>query len=83
MEKVTLNDRQLEFLARGNPHLDKYFVGVFPCDRLPANPDKSTPRAYIVNTDPEALPGRHWLGLWTEQNKCEVMDSYALPLDKY
>ena len=83
MEKIALNDKQLEFLARGNPHLDKYFEGVFPCDRLPPNPDKSTPKAYIVNTDPEALPGRHWLGLWTEKNKCEVMDSYALPLDVY
>ena len=83
MEKVVLNDLQLEYLARGNPYLEKHFVGVFPCDKLPDKPDKSEPRAYIVNTDPEEMPGRHWIALWTENNKCEVMDSYALPLDTY
>ena len=24
-----------------------------------------------------------WLGLWTEQNKCEIFDSYGLPLHVY
>ena len=28
-------------------------------------------------------PGEHWLALWTHGNVCEVLDSYALPLEKY
>ena len=30
-----------------------------------------------------AEPGQHWLGLWTEKNKCEIFDSYGLPLRVY
>jgi len=37
-----------------------------------------------MNTDPHDQPGRHWLALWTHSgNMCEVMDSYALPLESY
>ena len=36
-----------------------------------------------MNTDPHDQPGQHWLALWTYQNVCEVMDSYALPLERY
>ena len=83
MEHVALNDRQLSYLAFEDPVLKKYFVGTFPCDRLPKVPDKSRPRGYIVNTDPHDQPGQHWMALWTQNNVCEVMDSYALPLDTY
>ena len=38
---------------------------------------------YIVNTDPARKPGQHWLGLWTERNKCDIFDSYGLPLHVY
>jgi len=53
------------------------------CDRLPKKPAKKQPQAYIVNTDPHDRPGLHWLALWTHQNGCEVLDSYALPLETY
>jgi len=36
-----------------------------------------------VNTDPRDQPGQHWLALWTDQNVCEVLDSYALPFERY
>ena len=39
--------------------------------------------AYIVNTDPHGQPGRHWLALWTQDGACEILDSYALPLETY
>ena len=53
------------------------------CDRLPKTPDKKTPKGYIVNMDPHDQPGQHWLALGTYQNVCEVLDSYALPLERY
>ena len=39
--------------------------------------------AYIVNTDKKGQPGKHWIALWTRDNLCEVMDSYALPINVY
>ena len=83
MEHVALNDRQLSYLAYEHPVLKKYYVGTFSCDRLPKHSDKSRPHSYIVNTDPHDKPGQHWIALWTQNNVCEVMDSYALPLDYY
>ena len=83
MEKVTLNNVQLDVLADSDDALRPYFVGTLACDDLPTRPRRSTPQAYIVNTDPAGKPGRHWLGVWTDDQTCEVMDSYGLPLDIY
>ena len=83
MEKVALNTVQLDLLAISQPSLKPYFYGTVLCDRLPSPPDKKGPVAYIVNTDREGQPGRHWLALWTCDDECEILDSYALPLDMY
>ena len=56
---------------------------MYPGDQLPLSPIKTGRAAYIVNTDLPGEPGQHWLGLWTEQNKCEIFDSYGLPLHVY
>ena len=70
-------------LALDDPQLRRVFQGVYPADQLPRSPPKSVRAAYIVNTDPAGGPGQHWLGLWTEQNKCKIFDSYGLPLLVY
>jgi len=36
-----------------------------------------------VNTDPHDKPGMHWIALWADKDKCEILDSYGLPLDVY
>ena len=36
-----------------------------------------------MNTDPHDMPGTYWIALWTCGNMCEVLDSYALPLEVY
>ena len=53
------------------------------CDRLAKTPSKKIVQGYIVNTDPHDQRGQHWLAVWTDQNVCEVLDSYALQLEKY
>ena len=83
MELVALSDRQLRALAFSDPELKRVFQGIYPSDRLPERPPKTTRGAYIVNTDPAGQPGQHWLGLWTDQGVCEVTDSYGLPLTAY
>ena len=49
----------------------------------PDHPPKPYERVYFVNTDPAGEHGQHWLGLWTERNKCEIFNSYGLPLHLY
>ena len=81
MEFVALSTQELNALADQDPSLKKVFEGTGPCDGLPRRPKKKA--CYIVNTDPEGKPGEHWIALWTENNVCEVMDSYGLPLEWY
>ena len=83
MEKVALNNLQLDYLAGTNPKLAHVFYGTVPCDRLPKLLLHEGPTAYIVNTDPHDEPGRHWIAMWSEGNVCEIMDSYGLSLDVY
>ena len=83
MEHVALNNVQLDYLARDDPALKPVFYGTVACDRLPKSPVKTTPQGYIVNTDPHDEPGQHWLAVWTDGNVCEVLDSYALPMETY
>ena len=84
MEKVPLNNGQLDHLATADAIFKPSFYGTVACDRLPRRPIKKEPREYIVNTDPHHRTGRHWLALWTHSgNICQVMDSYDLPLESY
>ena len=85
MEFVALSDTVLRALALNDPQLRRVFQGVYfyPADKLPPSPPQTVRAAYIVNTDPAGEPGQHWLGMWTEQNKFEIFDSYGLPLHVY
>ena len=84
MEKIILNNVQLDFLARHDPRLEPHFYGTVPCDKLPRHPQKDRSVGYIVNTDSHDRPGRHWIALWTtSENVCEIFDSYVLPLQVY
>ena len=80
MEFVALSDTVLRALALDDPQSRRMFQGVYPADQLPRSPPKTVCAVYIVNIDPAGEPRQHWLGLWTEKNKCEIFDSYGLPL---
>ena len=56
MEKVPLNDVQLDHLARADAILKPYFYGTVACDRLPSRPIKKESRGYIVNTARQTWP---------------------------
>lgn len=62
------------------------FLGVFPHDEFPlssfANRPSPNPIFCILNTDPAALPGKHWLAVFlpsaSEQNtQIEFFDSFG------
>ena len=83
MDFVPLTTRLLNYLARDDPILKRYFYGTLPADKLPVHPHQRHSTGYIVNTDPSGEPGEHWLAIWTKNNVCEVLDSYGLPLSTY
>ena len=80
---MALSDTVLRVFTLDDPQLRRVFQGMYPADQLPQSSPTTVRAAYIVNTDPAGEPGQHWLGLWTEQNKCEIFDSYGLPLHVY
>ena len=81
MEYVPLSTQELNRIANQDPTLKKIFGGTFPCDGLPRPPPKKV--CYIVNTDPAGQPGQHWIALWLDNQRIEVIDSYGLPLEWY
>ena len=83
MDFYSTSTLELETLARQEPTLNPLFGGVRAADQLPTHPVHSEPRGYIVNTDPHDRPGQHWIALWMQDNGCEIMDSYGLPLETY
>ena len=56
---------------------------VFASDRLPFSPIKNGPQRYIVNVDRHQGRGSHWFGVWTDDDTCEVMDSFGMDLARY
>ena len=80
MELIPTTDQQLRHLGHHDPNLAPYFARVFPSDRLPAHPIQDRPHGYIVNIDTHDQPASHWIALWTNDQACTVMDSFAIPL---
>lgn len=83
MEKVTLDNLQLDYLAGNDQKLSRMLYGTVPCDRFPRTLPQEGPTAYVVNTDPHDELGWHWISTWSKGNVCEIMDSYGLSLDVY
>ena len=79
MEFVALSDTVLQALALDDPQLRRVFQGVYPAHNLPRSPTKTVRVAHIVNTDPVGEPGKHWLGLWTEQTSARSLSVMGYP----
>jgi len=76
-----MNTLQIEELLKSDPWTKKIFKGVFARDQLPKI---IYPSAYIVNTQPIAEPGEHWIAIYFDENKNgECFDSYGLPPQVY
>ena len=61
------------------------FEGVYACDNLPQNVDKTRESAYVINSSPSNSIGEHWLLAYVNpcSRKTIWFDSYAKPLDFY
>lgn len=56
------------------------FQGVFPCDHLP-NAEPFT--SFIVNTDPSAEPGDHWIAIYISEKTLYFFDSFGRKIDDF
>ena len=83
MDFYSTSTLELKTFACQEPTLNPLFGGVNAADQLPTQPVRSEPRGYIVNTDTHDRPGQHWIALWSQDDGCEIMDSYGVPLETY
>lgn len=67
-----MNTEQLAWYMLQDPFIRRYYGGVLAIDELPIVVKK--PTVFIVNTDPIALPGTHWVVLFMD-TICEHFDS--------
>lgn len=78
-----MNTDQLECATREDRCLKEFVRGVFPSDRLPYHVN-SFPSAYVCNTDPSGLPGKHWVTVWFRNPiEAEFYDSLGRMPDHY
>jgi hypothetical protein len=85
-----LHTEQLEFLLT---HLVQQHaadrkvssLGVFPADCIPSLKAVNHNACFIVNTDPNGEPGKHWLAFFYDfdNRTLEYFDSFALKLNKH
>ena len=66
---------QLARLLNTHKVTRKVFKGVYPCNRIPRTLPKTT--AFIVNTDPDGKPGRHWIAYYCTPSHIYFFDSYG------
>ena len=65
MESLTTLDILKEI--NKDSYARRYFVGVFPRNRLPAI--NTYPASLILNTDPSGRPGEHWVAIYFNKEK--------------
>jgi len=77
-----MNNHQIASLLYSNRHTRNIFGGVYSADTVPPPSLVTEPIAYVVNKDPEGMPGSHWVAVFLAENSlCEYFDSYGLPCD--
>ena len=78
----SLTNRNILIELEKDIYARRYFVGVFPRDKLPSK--VPYPSALIVNTHPMGSPGEHWLAMFFNKAKnCEFFDSFGFTAKDY
>ena len=73
-----MNTYQLQCSIDCDVEMRRKIIGVFAADEIPRR-FQSLPYGFIVNTDPQQLPGKHWIACYVNSNKIlETFDSYGL-----
>lgn len=77
-----MNSLELHRILSRDPYTARYFIGVFPSDKIPVI--HLTPAALVVNNQDSRHRGEHWLALWVIDNQTiEFFDSMGLTPSAY
>lgn len=72
-----MNTGQLLKCVKQDEMLHRYCTGIYASDTIPYE-IKSLPTCFIMNTDPIALPGDHWVAIYiSTYGQHEFFDSYG------
>lgn len=78
-----MNASEIRCFIKGHYLLSTFVRGVYSSDTLPFKVD-FYPSAYVCNTDPSYLPGKHWVVFWMESpQKAEFFYSLGQPPEHY
>jgi len=81
-----MNTHQLYRILETMINDSSYHFDVIAADRLfeVYHTYKARPLALIVNTDPEGLPGSHWIAIFRQKHgRLQIFDSYGEPIATY
>ena len=71
MDNITIN-----YLLKNNPSTKRFFLGCFPCDRIPFT--DRYPYFVVANTDSSFQSGTHWIVIYVfNAYNAEYFDSYG------
>jgi hypothetical protein len=75
-----MNTSQIRYILSRDQCTKKTFAGVFPANFIGKIRDDKCPAAYIFNTDPDWMPGQHWIAIYKRCHgePLEYFDSYGL-----
>jgi len=76
-----MDNVQISEIAERHCSLREHFAGVFSRDQLPETLARGY--FYVVNSANYNEPGRHWLGMYVNENEVEFMDSFANEPETY
>ena len=76
-----MNTSQLDHALHTNPLTSKLFQDVVADDPLPIPSDQRG--MYVVKTDPQHIPGQHWVVIHFPNNWVTYFDPMGAPIAKY
>lgn len=73
-----MDSKQIENCLFSKKISKRYFLGVFPIDKLPLRRIKR-PCSIVCNTDPSHKEGKHWVAIFLPKfGKVEYFDSFGI-----
>ena len=77
-----MDNSEIEELLNNSPTTSERFLGVFSSDTLPQDQLK-VGTCLVVNTDPVAEPGSHWVAVFKRHGVIDFFDPLGNPPDHY
>jgi hypothetical protein len=78
-----MNTLELNCAISNDKVLKQQVIGIFPINKIPLT-RMFYPCGYIINTDVEGSPGKHWIAIYfINKNQADFFDSFGKSLNFY